>query len=163
MKKIIFSAILFFIFNNVCAAEWMQYQLIERPYHDERGNVISSIEGRHNRWGIDEIYGGGFIYPDLSGHKILKQYERQGTLLVELDIPESTAVELAGKNEPLKTIATHRVRKARKRQKTYPERFKIYNFKDFKARRITDAEAESILKNWGMWPETTSGVTYNAT
>lgn len=63
-------------------AQWISFQLIERPYYDAQGRVLASIEGRKNRKGIDEFTGGGKVYQNLKAVKVLERYEKGTTLLV---------------------------------------------------------------------------------
>lgn len=139
---------------------WFKFKLLDKPYYDRKGNVLHSIVGRRNRYRKDEFYGGGKIYPDLEGHKILERYEHGNILLVKLDIPENEAVAIEGKSQALSAVATYRVRQGRRKRYTCPAKAMTYDFKDFQAKRITDAEAEALIKSWNMWAEPPeSGVT----
>lgn len=68
---------------------WIKFKLIERPYYDGRGDALKDIQGRKNRSGIDEFYGGGFIYPQLPfrlSKAILERYEKGNTMILSLDL-----------------------------------------------------------------------------
>ena len=124
---------------------WLQFALIERPYYDRTGDILSSIDGRQNRKGIDEFSGGGRVYPYIPG-KLLKWYETGAALLVHVDLPDPAAY--CSKSEALAYQAS-------------PKLTREYDFKDFKAAILTDAEAEAFLVIWGFHQEklTESGVT----
>ena len=76
---------------------WLKYKLVLRPYYDRHGNVLKSIEGRRNRLLKDEFHGGGLVYPDLAGLKVIERYERGQELLVLVDaLPVKVARGQAG-------------------------------------------------------------------
>lgn len=62
--------------------QWVKFKLLKRPYYDQDGKLLGKLTGRRNRPGIDEIRGGGMVYPDLSGCKIAAWHERYRTLCV---------------------------------------------------------------------------------
>ena len=114
---------------------WIKFRLIERPYYDPRtGEIPDSIEGRRNRPGIDPFSGGGKVYPEIVNQKdkILEWHEKDGVLLLKLDILELEAEEIKTRDEALKYQASPKIERD-------------YNHKDFKAERLTDEEAE-IMK-----------------
>lgn len=91
---------------------WVRFNLIERPYFDEEGNIVD-ISGRKNEKGVDAFSGGGKVYPDLSKFKILIWHERASTLVVCLDITEpSEALKPFSKGEPLSYQASSKVRRS---------------------------------------------------
>lgn len=75
--------------------KWIMFKLIERPCYDQDGNILQSIEGRRNRKGIDEINGGGKVYPNLKSVKVLERYEKDGNLMVLAD-GDTTELEQQG-------------------------------------------------------------------
>lgn len=125
---------------------WLLFKLIKRPYYDSHGNVIQSIKGRRNRFGIDEFFGGGEIYPDLSSYTVLFKVETFGEWLVRI---KENAPELLVKNEIKKIVVTYRITKGRNR-KTYVPAVSIdHNFKDFKVKELTEIQAKNLLDKWG--------------
>lgn len=112
--------------------EWFEFQLIEKPYYDDRGNILASVAGRKNRPGIDEFKGGGMVYPELPG-KVVQRFERGGWLLVLLDAPEGVLSALSTKKQALEYFASPRITKA-------------YNFSDFHATRIDRDKVVGKLK-----------------
>ena len=124
--------------------QWIKYQLIERPYYDRHGNILSNIEGR-----TAEFSGGGKVYPDITEHgKIKEWHEKDGILLINIDIPEAEATGLEIKDEKLKYKASPKVEVG-------------YNYKDFKAKVLNDSQAESLKEDFfGIKPlSPESGVT----
>ena len=118
--------------------QWIKFQLIERPYYDRNGNILSSIEGRRNRKGIDEFTGGGKVYPDIIDQKakIKAWHEKDGILLLQVDILESEAIAIKVKDET-------------KKYKASPKIEKEYNAnKDFKALILTDQEADDLKEKF---------------
>lgn len=66
---------------------WIRYTGVEKPYRDERGRELQTIEGLRNLPGRDEFFGGGRVMPDLSGIKLKRRIERGLYLYVEVDAP----------------------------------------------------------------------------
>jgi hypothetical protein len=65
---------------------YIQFTLKERPYVDQHGRVLQSIEGRQNRPGVDEFSGGGKVnYPDTGGVKIKGWHEKGKDLLLKVE------------------------------------------------------------------------------
>ena len=128
--------------------QWIKFQLIERPYYDRHGNILSSITGRRNRKGIDEFTGGGKVYPEIiiEKGKIKEWHEKDGVLLLQVDIPEAEAKE-------------HETKDEKRKYKASPKIEKEYNYKDFKAKVITDQEAEDLKINFFGIKKLESGVT----
>jgi len=125
--------------------QWIKFQLIERPYYDRNGNILSSIAGRRNRKGIDEFTGGGKVYPDIiESGKIKEWHEKDGVLLLQVDIPEAKE---------------HETKDEKRKYKASPKIEKEYNYKDFKAKVITDQEAEDLKINFFGIKKLESGVT----
>lgn len=66
---------------------WIKLKTKERPFYDPRtGKVLSSIEGRRNRPGIDPFEGGGKDYPEEALRLKRLSWQERGTdwmLLVE--------------------------------------------------------------------------------
>jgi len=129
--------------------QWLKFKLINRPYYTKDGNLL----GRPlytDRYGIAELYGGGKVYPEIVKQKgkILEWHEKDGTLLLKIDIAESEAEEIKTKDKALKYQAS-------------PKIMKDYNHKDFKSERLTDKEAETMKKDiFGIKSEKVeSGVT----
>ena len=112
--------------------QWFEFQLIEKPYYDDRGNILASIAGRKNKPGIDEFKGGGKVYPELPG-KVVQRFEHDGWLLVLLDAPESVLDGLKAKKQALEYFASPKVVRA-------------YNFSDFKATRIETSKVLGKLR-----------------
>lgn len=73
-----------------------QFTLPSRPYVDQNGKVLESIEGRYNRKGVDEFSGGGKDYPDYQRAKI-KEWHEKGTVFLLIVNNPSTALESHGK------------------------------------------------------------------
>ena len=148
MKRILIGLMVFMaILAPSAGAEevWLRFTLIERPYYDRTGDILASIYGRRNRKGIDEFFGGGRVYPYIPG-KLLKWYQKDTTLLIQVDMPDSSAY--CSKSEAL----------AYQRS---PKLIQEYDFKDFKTAILTAAEAEALLITWHYRPEkwVKSGVT----
>lgn len=125
----------------------MKFRLVKRPFWDRHGDILESIEGRRNRLGIDEFTGGGKVYPEIINQKdkILEWHEKDGILLLKVDISESEAEDIKTKDKAMKYNAS-------------PKVIKDYNHKDFKAERLTDEEAKTMKKDvFGI--EVGSGVT----
>lgn len=116
---------------------WITFTLIKRPYYDRNSDILASIEGRRNRKGIDEFTGGGKVYPDIieQKSKIKEWHEKDGVLLLQVDVTESEAVAHETKDEKLKYKAS-------------PKLEKEYNYKDFKAKVLTDSEAGDLKQNF---------------
>jgi len=116
--------------------QWIKFQLIERPYYDRDGNILTSIDGRRNRKGIDEFTGGGKVYPDIERSKIKEWHEKDGILLLQVDILETEAIAVTSKDET-------------KKYKASPKIEKEYNAnKEFKALILTDQEADDLKTNF---------------
>lgn len=75
-------------------AQWIYFKLIDRPYYDHNGDILTNISGRKNRKGIDEINGGGKVYPDLSKVKVIEWTESGLHLLVLVDGSEDEIKKL---------------------------------------------------------------------
>ena len=113
--------------------QWIKFKLIEWPYYTKDGTLL----GRPlytDRYSIAELYGGGKVYPEIVNQKdkILEWHEKDGVLLLKLDILELEAEEIKTRDEALKYQASPKIERD-------------YNHKDFKAERLTDEEAE-IMK-----------------
>ena len=116
--------------------QWIKFQLIERPYYDRNGNILTSIEGRRNRKGIDEFTGGGKVYPDIiESGKIKEWHEKDGILLINADILESGAIAVTVEDKT-------------KTYKASPKVNREYNSKNFKAKVLTDSEAGDLKQNF---------------
>jgi len=111
--------------------QWIKFNLIKKPFWDGDGNILTSIEGRRNRKGIDEFTGGGRLYPDLDRSKVKEWHQKDDVLLVLVDITEGDAVALETKDKKLKYKASPKIEKE-------------YNYKDFKAKILTEQEAEDL-------------------
>ena len=129
--------------------QWIKFKLIEKPYFDKNSDLL----GRPlytDRYGLAEIYGGGKVYPEIieQKDKIKEWHEKDGILLIKIDIPEAEAKGLETKDKKLKYKASPKVEKE-------------YNYKDFKAKVLTDQEAEDLKVNFfGIKKQTLeSGVT----
>lgn len=86
MKRLMITIIAILCLAGSANAEWIQFHLIERPYYDRFGRVITNITGRLNRTGIDEFYGGGMgNYPILSGVIVIESYELGKDLLIRAE------------------------------------------------------------------------------
>ena len=124
--------------------QWIKFQLIERPYYDRNGNILSSIEGRRNRKGIDEFSGGGKAYPDITG-SILERYEKGNVLLLKLNISEEEALNISSNTETLSFQTT-------------PTKIIFYSYSDFQATIITDVEAQDMKADYFNIVDAVSGV-----
>ena len=113
--------------------------------------MLSSIEGRRNRWGKDEFEGGGYVYPDVV---TIEAYQSGNIWIVKVD----KVIEKEVNASLLWRLAKNKVKIVYK-----PIGTKRYNYNDFKPIKISESEAEVILKEWGVWPlkkkESASGVT----
>ena len=128
---------------------WIKFKLIIPPFYDPRtGDILSSVEGRKNRPGIDPFNRKGRIWPDIINQKdkIIELHEKGDTLLIKIDIPEAEAKGHETKDEKLKYKASPKIEKE-------------YNYKDFKAKVITDQEAEDLKINFFGIKKLESGVT----
>lgn len=99
MKKNIWGMIIggLLLVSTVWAEDtYIQFTLGERPYTNRNGEVLQSIEGRLNRKGVDEFFGGGKFYPDYTKAKIKEWHEKGITFLLVVDSP-STVLESQGK------------------------------------------------------------------
>lgn len=121
------------VFGLAATAEgaWLHFVLPARPYYDRHGNLLADIAGRRNRPGVDAFSGGGKIYPDVPG-KVLARYERDGELLVQVDLSDEDAAAWIDK-VPAKrvSLSTQVVRQ--------------YGAKEFQARLLSEAEAKAAL------------------
>jgi len=128
---------------------WVKFKLIERPYYDKNGDILTRSLYT-DRYGLAEIYGGGKVYPDIiESGKVKEWHEKDGVLLLQVDILESEATTITLKDEI-------------KKYKASPKIEKEYNAnKDFKALILTDQEAEDLKINFfGIKPlSPDSGVT----
>ncbi len=126
---------------------WIKFKLIERLYYMKDGTLLDRPLYT-DRYGIAEFYGGGKVYPESANHwdKILEWYEKDGILLLKLDIPESEAEEIKTKDKVLKYQAS-------------PTIERDYNHKDFEAEILTDGEAEIMKEDVFGMIEVESGVT----
>ena len=77
---------------------WLKFRLIERPYWDKDGNVLVSIKGMRNRKGVDEIHGGGKVYPEIP-FKVLERYEQDGFWYVLVDATQADIDAFIAKDE----------------------------------------------------------------
>jgi len=134
---------------------WILFTLIERPYYDRYGSELKSIKGRRNRFGKDEFEGGGWISPDLTGYSVLNQYSKKGELLVEFG---QDASDLLKKDKVEKDKSTFRIKIHRRKKVFIPVSEITYNFKDFKAKELTDKNARKLLEAWGYSESPESGV-----
>ena len=114
---------------------WIKFDLIKKPFWDREGNILSSIEGRRNRKGIDEFTGGGRLYPDIDRSKVKEWHQKDDVLLVKIDITE---VEAKG----------HETKDEKRKYKASPKIEKEYNYKDFKAKVLTDQKADDLKINF---------------
>lgn len=141
---------------------WILFKLIEKPYYDRNGRILKSIENRKNRFGIDEFFGGGLIYPDLFGYQILERYEHDGELLICF---KGDVSDLLTKNTYESYQSVYAVKMPRGKKKIFiaiKRGHDKYNFKDFKATEFSAKDAETKLQQWGLWIEPSeSGVTKN--
>jgi hypothetical protein len=103
--------------------------LLPRPYWDKDGNILPSIAGRKNRKDIDAFTGGGKVYPDTRGVKVLRRIENGQTLYLQLDETPDTAQKYVDREENLSFQAT-------------PNVTSYYNHRDFKG-VVVDMPAES--------------------
>ena len=78
---------------------WIKFDLIKKPFWDRDGNILTSIEGRRNRKGIDEFTGGGRVYPDIDRTKVEEWHQKDDVLLVKIDITEVEATTITTKKE----------------------------------------------------------------
>ena len=127
--------------------QWVKFKLIERPYYTKDGTLLDRPLYT-DRYGIAELYGGGKVYPESANHwdKIIEWCEKDGVLLLKLDIPESEAEEIKTKDKALKYKAS-------------PKVMKDYNHKDFKPEILTDGEAQTMKEDVFGIIEVESGVT----
>ena len=116
-------------------SEWIKFDLVKRPYYDKYGDLL----GRPlytDRYGLDEIYGGGKLYPevDYDQHKVLERHENADILLLHLDITEAEAEVIRTKDKVFQYQAS-------------PKEMAVYNHKDFKSARLTDEEAKIVKED----------------
>jgi len=130
-------------------AKWLKFRLIEKPYYTKKGDLL----GRPlytDRYGIPELYGGGKVYPEIikDKGKILEWHEKDGVLLLSLNITDVEAIELETKDE-------------KRKYKASPKIEREYNYKDFKAKVLNDNQAKSLKEDFfGVKPIAVgSGVT----
>lgn len=62
--------------------QWIQFRLIEKPYYNRHGSVLSSIDNRKNARGRDDFSGGGKVYPATKNLKIIERHENGDSLLL---------------------------------------------------------------------------------
>jgi hypothetical protein len=144
---------------------WILLKLIQNPWYDAKGRVINinlyRPQLKKNRIGEwyrqNPVFGGGYTEPDLTEYMIYESYIQGDKKLIYVD--EETASEIIGKSSDFIVQKT----KQRKRRHTWRIKLQsVHNFKDFKAKIISDEKAEKLLKEWGFWQEETkpeSGVT----
>jgi len=113
--------------------QWIKFSLIKKPYYDPRtGNIWESINGLRNRPNIDPFDGGGKVYPDIARDKVKAWHQKDGILLLQVDILESETSAIVLKDEV-------------KKYKASPKIEKEYNAnKEFKALILTDQEADDL-------------------
>jgi len=128
---------------------WIKFNLIERPYHNKNGSLL----GRSlytDRYGLKEIYGGGRVYPDIIDQKdkIFEWCEKDGVLLLKIDITDAEAKE-------------HETKDEKRKYKASPKVEMEYNYKDFKAKVLNDNQAKTLKEDFfGVKPIAVgSGVT----
>lgn len=123
--------------------QWIKFKLIKRPYYDQNNHLLGKLDGRRNRRGIDEIRGGGMLYPDLSGLKILAWHEKYRTLCVLIDADDNVINELCGKSEKVRFDMT-------------PKKTVYFDFWHFHPTKLTPDEAlKCLIDECGLPPETT--------
>lgn len=134
--------------------QWILFDLPQRSYFNRHGEPVS-IEGRKNRYGRDEFYGGGKLYPSFNRLQVMMRYEHESSLLVLLDGPADKLAELAVKNDPDMVSRAHRVVRFQKGAisigppgPTIKER--IIYFQEFRPRLLSEAEAAALLEQWGL-------------
>lgn len=95
-------------FDSQVQAEWAQFVLQELPYYDERGKVLTTLEGRKNQKGVDEFYGGGKIgYPMLEDQKkAIEWYEKGLVLLINGSFSKVYTNSISLKNESAEVMKT---------------------------------------------------------
>ena len=131
------------------------FSLIEKLPYDQDGNLLFSVKGREG-----DIYGGGHIYPDLSGLPVDKSYKKEGLYLVEFNISEDDAKTLVARQDQGRKTISHKTRNVRGKIKHYPRAEVSYNFQDFKPRILSAQEAEALKRDFfGVVQEMKSGVT----
>lgn len=115
--------------------QWIKFKLIKRPYYDPRTNrLIGKIDGRRNRPKVDPFVGGGMVYPDLSGLRIISWHEKYRTLCVLIDADETAISELCGRSEKVRFDMT-------------PTKTIYFNFQHFHPTKLTPDEALKVLIN----------------
>jgi len=141
-------------------AEWVQCEKRDVGYIDRRGNPVN-IDGRRNRFGIDEFYHVGTLYPDFGSIKIREWHEFEGIIIVDLDgTKEQISDEAAGMwsvKVPVSTVERVKVGGSRIYVST-PTKTVSFDL-DFKVVPLTSEEALKLIAANSPAPNVVSGVT----
>ena len=147
---VLISLFLLLLTANNAQAEWVIFDLFKTPIYNANGAVVAEGEVVKHR---DTLYGAIILYPSLSGLNIIERYDTGKNLLIKTD---------AAIMEDDRKAQYTTVNKVRNRI-PIPIKQTEYDWKDFKAKKIKDNEAENLKIEWGfvkLIPESLdSGVT----
>ena len=117
---------------------WVIFKLIERPMYDRHGEILSSVADKRNRYGIDEFYGSGWVFPDI--HIPIQQWHDGDQYLVLVDLMD-VEVFLDRSDSKIEPIS----QRVSEYSKTTSKVLRV-SFKDFKPRVLTQEEAEDFVR-----------------
>lgn len=83
--------------------EYIEFKRKDLGWEDDKGNSLSSIEGRKNQPGIDAFRHRGYDYPDIIYDKKCKGWISDGNqIIIKLDLTQEEAEQLIIKEKDKK-------------------------------------------------------------
>ena len=128
--------------------QYIKFNMLQRPFHDRAGQVLKNISDRKNRFGVDEILGGGPVFPNVSQEIIAAQYSHGLELILILAITEFEAQAIVDNDAKYPVLWTYKVNRLRKNRVIKPVITKNLSLKDFNPRRINRIELDKFLVLW---------------
>lgn len=157
MKKLLMLFILiFFIAPLTANAEiivWFKGKTVCLGYYDRHGSILDSLEGRRNKFGRDEFYHAGIVYPDgMDDMIIVESYENGRDIIIKGRVAGLTHASEIGAIQAQKRSLTCAYKVDRRdmgrNTKHIPHRTKLITTPTLK--KITEQEALTTLRNWGI-------------
>lgn len=124
--------------------QWIKITLIPLPYYNGKGSMLATIAGRKNRPNLDQFTGGGYVYPNMNGLKVLSWQEaEEAPLLMVLVEADQKIIEAFLKRDAAVTY-----------QDT-PSITKTIRSSDFKPTAVDPKDVVGVLiREIGLSPET---------